>query len=494
MSDRIMETDEEYLERLGDGTPEGNFARAGGYNRMANAAVADYNSRPAPDDWNGALAHQRRMDEQRQAQERNAAMAQRIATQRDVFDNYVGSGLRQISQKAQAQDLWDDHVASAMALSARNGGRLPQYMIPGLNQARGLDGKTASIYGGGYTKDGKGFVLAVARRDPNTGQVVPDRDATVRLDLRGMYDLMYNKPGIFNRQQLQGVHDLLNDQLDKATSGQKRLDDIPAEWGRVDTVGPVGVGNRTESGGTAVPSSWLYGPQRRSSISAFGANGRGGFTQYESNEQTGYQLQQRDFGTRAPEPDLSERERIARMKEQGLNDREELKERGRLDRAVMSEEGRLARGEGGGRGGLTFEQRMQLEEQKNKRLETQEQGRSARAKQGDDMSKARLVATVSRNWYDLKNSLGLSDEQAEGLQDWMAKSFTQAFAPSRGGQATPAPSGTPLPSGKTEVKQGDNGGGDGKQFKEGDVQEINGIKMKLLPSKKNPGKLTWQRV
>ncbi len=48
--------------------------------------------------------------------------------------------------------------------------------------------------------------------------------------------------------------------------------------------------------------------------------------------------------------------------------------------------------------------------------------------------------------------------------------------------------------GKAEVKTNDNGGANGKQYKEGDEQEINGIKMKLLPSKKNPGKLTWQRV
>ena len=40
-----------------------------------------------------------------------------------------------------------------------------------------------------------------------------------------------------------------------------------------------------------------------------------------------------------------------------------------------------------------------------------------------------------------------------------------------------------------------NGGQDApRQFKEGDEQEVNGVRMKLLPSKKNPGKLTWQRI
>ena len=32
------------------------------------------------------------------------------------------------------------------------------------------------------------------------------------------------------------------------------------------------------------------------------------------------------------------------------------------------------------------------------------------------------------------------------------------------------------------------------EFKEGDEQDVNGVHMKLLPSKKNPGKLTWQRI
>lgn len=462
MADRIMETDEEYLDRLGDGTPEGNFARAGGYNRMANAAVADYNSRPAPEDWDGALRHQEEQQRVRMEQERNAALAQQISANRGVYDGYAQMGNTVAARQAQFMGNANAHLASSLRLAAENGGRLPQYAWQGLGGALGLDGKDAAIVGGGFDKKG-GFMLAVARKNPQTGQV---EQVPMSFTPQDQYSLMLSTPGIFSRQEVEGMRNQL---IDNFHMHPDQVPQVPQGWGET---GNVGVGNRTATGGTSVNPNWLFGPQRRSSISAFGANGRGGFTQYESNEQTGYQLQQRDSGTRAPEPELSEKERIARMKEQGLNDREELKERGRLDRAVMSEEGRLARGEGSGRGGLTFEQRMQLEEQKNKRLETQEQGRSARAKQGDDMSKARLVATVSRNWYDLKNSLGLSDEQAEGLQDWMAKSFTQAFDPSRGGQATPASGGTPPPSGKTEVKQGDNGAREIRKDRNGIEWEI----------------------
>lgn len=474
MADRIMETDEEYLDRM-DGTPEGNFARAGGYNRMANAAVADYNSRPSPEDWDGALRHQEEEQRVRMEQERNAALAQQISANRGVYDGYAQMGNTVAARQAQFMGNANAHLASSLRLAAENGGRLPQYAWQGLGGALGLDEKDAAIVGGGFDKKG-GFTLAVARKNPQTGQV---EQTPMSFTPQQQYALMLSTPGIFSRQEVEGMRGQL---IDNFHMHPDQVPQVPQGWGET---GDVGVGNRTATGGTSVNPNWLFGPQRRSSISAFGANGRGGFTQYESNEDTGYQLQQRDSGTRAPEPELSERERIARMKEQGLNDREELKERGRLDRAVMSEEGRLARGEGSGRGGLTFEQRMQLEEQKNKRLETQEQGRSSRAKQGDDMSKARLVATVSRNWYDLKNSLGLSDEQAEGLQDWMAKSFTQAFAPSRGGQATPASGGTP-PPGKTEVKQGDNGGG--QQFRELSRDEYSA----LSPEEKQKYREAWK--
>lgn len=360
-------------------------------------------------DWQTAAAEQerRRRDEEMTARmnENRADLAQ--------YDEMLGA---QRAQAAQRRANGLRQTAIAMRYAMQNGGKVPEQLIPAFNQKMGYDGKTRRFLGGMY--DGKGNLHFFMQNGDGQGNF---QDAPVTLDRKGQFDLMREFPGIFSDEDVNAMAQSL------MTKDGLTRDQI---WG-----GNATPGSRTATGGTVVNPSWLTGPQRRSSISAFGADGRGGFTNYESSEQTGYQLQQRDSGTRAPQPELSERERIAQMREAGLNEREKMKERGRHDRAVMSEEGRLARGEGSGRGGLTFEQRMQLEEQKNKRLETQEQGRSARAKQGEDLSKARLVATVSRNWYDLKNSLGLSDEQAEGLQDWMAKSFTQAFDPSQGGRS-----------------------------------------------------------
>ena len=287
----FIDSDDEYLDRMG-GTPDGDLQIADGY-------------RQASEDWAGELARQQEADGRRMAQERDAAMAQRADAQRNVLDGYVRYGLDKIEQGRQAQDMWGDHVAAAMLLAARNNGQVPQYMFPGMNAARGLDGKTATIYGGGYTKGGTGFVLAAAKKDPQTGQLVPDRDASVMLDTRGMYDIMYNRPVMFSRQQLQGVHDMLAKQVADRSSGQEKLPDIPSNWGEI--------GNGANGGKTAASWSWLN-PRERSGISAFGSNGRGGFTQYESDEGTGYQLQSRDFGTRERTWDgMSERERIARI-------------------------------------------------------------------------------------------------------------------------------------------------------------------------------------
>lgn len=288
MAVRIMETDEEYLDRT-DGTPEGNFARAGGYNRMANVAVADYNSRPMPEDWDGALRHQEEQQRVRMEQERNAALAQQISANRGVYDGYAQMGNTVAARQAQFVGNANAHLASSLRLAAENGGRLPQYAWQGLGGALGLDGKDTAIVGGGFDKKG-GFMLAVARKNPQTGQV---EQTLMSFTPQQQYSLMLSTPGIFSRQEVEGMRGQL---IDNFHMHPDQVPQVPQGWGET---GNVGVGNRTATGGTSVNPNWLYGPQRRSSISAFGADGRGGFTQYESNEQTGYQLQQRDSGTRA---------------------------------------------------------------------------------------------------------------------------------------------------------------------------------------------------
>lgn len=498
MADRIMGTDEEYLDRLGDGTPEGNFARAGGYNRMANAAVADYNSRPAPDDWESALRHQEEQQRVRMEQERNAALAQQISANRGVYDGYAQMGNTIAARQAQFMGNANAHLASSLRLAAENGGRLPQYAWHGLGGALGLDGKDAAIVGGGFDKKG-GFMLAVARKNPQTGQV---EQVPMSFTPQQQYSLMLSTPGIFSRQEVEGMRGQL---IDNFHMHPDQVPQVPQGWGET---GDVGVGNRTASGGTSVNPNWLFGPQRRSSISAFGANGRGGFTQYESNEQTGYQLQQRDSGTRAPEPELSEKERIARMKEQGLNDRATSRDNTRRDIAdaanVLKQYGIDVSAQLKERGLDIQQQNADERSAHNQAVEAQqaenEKGRNDRAKRANEL-KTKMAEMKSRGTIGgrppttheyvealrFANDL-LNDEADRNAMREHAKRIEESLK--QRGEKIPEVA----PPGKTEVKPGDNGGGDGKQFKEGDVQEINGIKMKLLPSKKNPGKLTWQRV
>ena len=78
-------------------------------------------------------------------------------------------------------------------------------------------------------------------------------------------------------------------------------------------------------------------------------------------------------------------------------------------------------------------------------------------------------------------------EEEKRLYDQMDADRAKAFPELGGnnsGTATPAPTQT----------SGNDGQDAPRQFKEGDEQEVNGVRMKLLPSKKNPGKLTWQRI
>lgn len=543
MAERIMETDEEYLDRM-DGTQKGNFARADGYNRMANAAVADYNSRPAPEDWDGALRHQEEQQRAQMEQERNAALAQQISANRGVYDGYAQMGNTIAARQAQFMGNANAHLASSLRLAAENGGRLPQYAWQGLGGALGLDGKNAAIVGGGFDKKG-GFMLAVARKNPQTGQV---EQTPMSFTPQQQYSLMLSTPGIFSRQEVEGMRNQL---IDNFHMHPDQVPQVPQGWGET---GNVGVGNRTASGGTSVNPNWLFGPQRRSSISAFGANGRGGFTQYESNEQTGYQLQHRDSGTRAEgdkgrwkvlsrgadpksgdgtqvtryENDktgevvsvrdgetppwesraVGEKERIARINADG---KIKAAEKANETRMNLAEAANALKQYGIDVSAQLKERGLDIQQQNadersahNRATEGQqaenEKGRRDRAKQSNE-TKTKLAEMKSggtmggrqptaHEYVEVMKLAGdmLQSEETRG----QARELGSLIADSLKKRGEKVPEVTQ--SGKAEVKTGDNRGGNGKQFKEGDVQEINGIKMKLLPSKKNPGKLTWQRV
>lgn len=235
--------------------------------------------RDAAEEWSNAARRQ-------QEESYNAAIAERTNANKSVYDGYVQMGNAVSSRRAQYINNANAHLASALRIAAENGGRLPQYSWQGLGGALGLDGKDGAIVGGGYDKRG-GFTLMVARRNQQTGQV---ERVPMSFSPRQQYGLMLSAPGIFSRQEVEGMRGQL---INNYHMHPDQIPQVPEDYDRTT------VGNRTESGGISVPGWWLYGPQRRANISAFGANGRGGFTNYESNEDTGYQLQQRDSGTRA---------------------------------------------------------------------------------------------------------------------------------------------------------------------------------------------------
>ena len=266
------------------------------------------------DDWQAAAAEQerRRRDEEMTARmnENRADLAQ--------YDEMLGA---QRAQAAQRRANGLRQTAIAMRYAMQNGGKVPEQLIPAFNQKMGYDGKTRRFLGGMY--DGKGNLHFFMQNGDGQGNF---QDAPVTLDRKGQFDLMREFPGIFSDEDVNAMAQSL------MTKDGLTRDQI---WGAGATPG-----SKTATGGTVVNPSWLGGPQRRSSISVFGANGRGGFTNYESSEQTGYQLQQRDSGTRAPAPELSERERIARMKEQGALDRAQMREEGIAERMANRDQTR----------------------------------------------------------------------------------------------------------------------------------------------------------
>lgn len=243
------------------------------------------------DGWDGALRQQEEQNRVMEEQRRNAAMAEQIGANRGVYDGYARMGNAVAARRAQFVSNANAHLASALRLAAENGGRLPQYAWQGLGGGLGLDGKNGAIVGGGYDRNG-GFTLMVARRNQQTGQV---EQAPMTFTPKDQYGLMLSAPGIFSRQEVDGMRGQL---IDNYHMHPDQVPEVPQGWGET---GNVGIENRTASGGTSVNPNWLYGPQRHSTISAFGANGRGGFTQYYSGDETGNQLVSQDSGARAAE-------------------------------------------------------------------------------------------------------------------------------------------------------------------------------------------------
>lgn len=475
------------------------------------------------DGWDGALRQQEEQNRVMEEQRRNAALAEQMGANRGVYEGYVRVGDAVNARRAQFVSNANAHLASALRLAAENGGRLPQYAWQGLGGGLGLDGKNGAIVGGGYDRNG-GFTLMVARRNQQTGQV---EQAPMTFTPKDQYGLMLSAPGIFSRQEVDGMRGQL---IDNYHMHPDQVPEVPQGWGET---GNIGIGNRTASGGTSVNPNWLYGPQRHSTISAFGANGRGGFTQYYSGDETGNQLVSQDSGARAAEnkgrwkvlsrgadPNSddgtqitryendktgevvsvrdgetppwesragSEKERIARISADG---KIKAAEKANETKLSLAEAANALKQYGIDVSAQLKERGLDIQQQNadersahNQAVESQqaenEKGRNDRAKQANE-TKTKMAEMKSKGTIGgrppttheyvealrFANDL-LNDEADRNAMREHAKRIEESLK--QRGEKIPEP---PSPSGKTEVKTGDNGAREIRKDRNGVEWEI----------------------
>lgn len=246
--------------------------------------MADQNDFSGEDSW-AELAQRQKLEAS------NAAMAERVKAGQEVWN-----GLRQVGGEAMAEQRQKNeraalYLLSGYKLAAMNrNGVVPSYAMAGMRDALGYNGNNGVLEG-----------AVINPKDGSFGLVIQDGNGKVNTKsfrFAQMYNMALENPGVFTRDELRYLRDgSIRTQKLTPDMANRDLPPVPDNYGQVRTP----VGERTPTGGVSVPGSWLYGPQRRANISAFGANGRGGFTNYDSNEDTGYQLQMRDSGTRAAE-------------------------------------------------------------------------------------------------------------------------------------------------------------------------------------------------
>lgn len=239
-------------------------------------------------EWQDALASQEA--KRREAEEaRTRKYGEFVMSE---FDNIV---TRDRERKAEARRM-KDATLSAMMLHARNGdGFVPPSLLEAASQNMGFP-----VAGGNFDENGNFLLYTAAKGQDGRAQFMPAAIASPEMQL-----------GTLSRAQMgigmqRDVYRRLSERYTPSQLEKRGIRNPDA---------PVSSGGVTFSGGTARRlGASVLGPERRG-ISAFGANGWGGFTRYESSEDTGHRLESKDFGTRAPSvrDDETERERIARM-------------------------------------------------------------------------------------------------------------------------------------------------------------------------------------
>ena len=234
-------------------------------------------------------------------------------------------------------------------------------------------------------------------------------------------------------------------------------------------------------GNTAVMKSVDLSPK---GVSFFASDGKGGFSESVSGPELGpngeYGTASRDYGTRDPN-------RMGQWKVtssgpsdtfDGKKDKSQVRvyENDKTGEVVRVKDGEnlrdvLAMSEKKGREGVGLEIAHINADQKEKEREA----RSARSERDSEFREKKFQYGVGKDMAKEANEFlsSLSDVDKEAFKKKypeMAKSILG-------------------------MNEDDGAGKEQKtEFKEGDEQDVNGVRMKLLPSKKNPGKLTWQRI
>ena len=234
---------------------------------------------PLDNSWEYALQKQNEDRQREQEAEYLAQQRQEVANNARIYQGFRSMGDEYRNAVMQRRNAAAGTLVSAMKYAGANGGQLPEYTLDTLNRAMGNDGETKAVFGAGFDKKGN-FLMRVAQKNPQTGQL---SDGVYKLSPMEQYQLAMSVPGVYSREEMGA---LASDLTSKYGYRPDEVPQIPQGWGG-------------ETGGTAGGVTIPTLTRRRSSISAFGANGRGGFTDYYSGEDTGYPLAQRDSGTRS---------------------------------------------------------------------------------------------------------------------------------------------------------------------------------------------------
>lgn len=233
--------------------------------------------------------------------ERNALNDERMAIGRSVYDDMLGSVRKNAAYRRQRTDLAAYTLLSAFKLGTMSeDGTVPPEAYNALTNAFGYDGKTKSVQGGKVLPNGDvGF--AVMETDPETGV---QNVRMKKFPFQQVYGIAMENPGVFSRDELMNMRENVRERLGIPRAHLKfnsEIPEIPEDYGmaKANVQGAAPDGN-------AIPikGSWLRGPRKPANISAFGANGRGGFTRYESSDATGHRLVIQDYGTRAEKPQV----------------------------------------------------------------------------------------------------------------------------------------------------------------------------------------------